>query len=134
MGPPPARETVADEGDWRRPRPSRNSASPTNSTPATPQMGRRKLELLPRSGGSSVTGTPLASPKGDRDPTVRSNPFGAAKPVDVSNREKVVEDRLERDREATKERFTKRDNKSGDDEEKLDEVQSVQDKLGEVMI
>ena len=53
----------------------------TNSTPATPQMGRRKLELLPRSGGSSVTGTPLASPKGDRDPTVRSNPFGAAKYV-----------------------------------------------------
>ncbi|KAF9493386.1 hypothetical protein BDN71DRAFT_1450352 [Pleurotus eryngii] len=192
MGPPPAKEIPTDD-DWRRPRPAgRNSASPTNSTPATPQMGRRKLELLPRSGGSSVSPTPLASPKGDRDgstPIPRSNPFGTARPVDVSNREKAVEERLEKDRESTKERLSmsrtssrqaserppttsrtsiprpasprsgpnkpptvaagvrptfsfaaiaKRDGsvKADDDneEEKLDQVQSVQDKLGEVVI
>ncbi|KAJ7052489.1 hypothetical protein C8F01DRAFT_567530 [Mycena amicta] len=49
MPPPP----VVEEGDWRtnRPKPvSRDSVSPNSSTPPTPQLSRRKLELLPRSG------------------------------------------------------------------------------------
>lgn len=112
MGPP---KDIPDESDWRssRPRPpiGRNNSSPTNSTPPTPQMGRRKLELLPKSGTASGTSSPLSSPKIGPTPTVsasstRSNPFGSAKPVDVSTREKEVAERLERERETTKERMT----------------------------
>lgn len=57
-----------------------------NSTPPTPQLGgRRKLELLPRTGSVSGTTSPLASPKLGPTPTssssnaARSNPFGAAR-------------------------------------------------------
>lgn len=99
--PPYRREPIKDESasDWRsvmRPtRPESTDKSPSTSTPPTPQLGRRKLELAPRSasGGNSTTETPLASPK------MRSNPFGAAKPVDVSARENEVAERLQKDRE-----------------------------------
>jgi len=79
-------------------RPTRSDSqdkSPSTSTPPTPQLGRRKLELAPRStsGGNSAAESPLASPK------MRSNPFGAAKPVDVSARENEVAERLQKDRE-----------------------------------
>jgi len=99
---PPPRE---DEGAWRSARPARTFSagpgSPNDSTPPTPQMGRRKLELLPRSGQVSSAPSPLASPKlGGSQPTSRSNPFGAAKPIDVTQREKEVEERIARDREA----------------------------------
>ncbi|KAF8896494.1 hypothetical protein BD779DRAFT_1496180 [Infundibulicybe gibba] len=111
MGPP--RDSPADEGDWRtsaRPRPTtRNSTSPSSSTPPTPQMGRKKLELLPRVGGASASPSPLSSPKMGPSPSVsgsRSNPFGAARPVDVTSREKEVTERLEKDREVTKERLS----------------------------
>ncbi|PBK75482.1 putative citrate synthase [Armillaria solidipes] len=108
MGPP--REPVGDDFDWRKSKPlSRNSTSPTNSTPPTPQM-RRKLELLPRSGSASGTPSPLSSPKIGPTSSVsassRSNPFGAAKPVDVSGREQEVIERLEKDREHNRERLT----------------------------
>ncbi|KAI0636185.1 hypothetical protein C8Q77DRAFT_1102013 [Trametes polyzona] len=100
--PPPS---VADESDWRRPRTiSRNSTSPNNSTPPTPQMGRRKLELLPRSSSSttSATPSPLASPNPSN--TSRSNPFGAARPVDVTAREAAVEQKIEKEREEVREK------------------------------
>ncbi len=52
----------------------------TGSVPSTPQMGRRKLDLLPRSGAPSVQPSPLSSPKSASHNTVpRSSPFGAAK-------------------------------------------------------
>jgi hypothetical protein len=54
----------------------------TTSTPPTPQMGRRKLELLPRSGPSAAP-SPLSSPRmapaSSGTNTPRSNPFGDAK-------------------------------------------------------
>ncbi|KAG7451010.1 uncharacterized protein BT62DRAFT_941657 [Guyanagaster necrorhizus] len=108
MGPP--REPVGDDFDWRKPRSQgRSSTSPTNSTPPTPQM-RRKLELLPRSGSASGTPSPLSSPKigptSSVSSSTRSNPFGAAKPVDVSGREQEVIERLEKDREHNRERLT----------------------------
>ncbi|KAH9902549.1 hypothetical protein C8Q73DRAFT_670783 [Cubamyces lactineus] len=104
MGPPPP-AGVADEGDWRRPRTlSRNSTSPSSSTPPTPQMGRRKLELLPRSSSStSATPSPLASPNPSATSS-RSNPFGAAKPVDVTARENEVLQKIEREREEVREK------------------------------
>uniref|UniRef100_A0A0W0FKE3 Putative citrate synthase n=1 Tax=Moniliophthora roreri TaxID=221103 RepID=A0A0W0FKE3_MONRR len=110
MGPPRDREppsAAAEDNDWRAPRRaanSRDSTSPNSSTPPTPQMGRRKLELLPRSGSVSNTPSPLSSPKIGPTPSAstsstRSNPFGAAKPVDVTSREKEVSERLDKDRE-----------------------------------
>ncbi|KAI0714400.1 hypothetical protein C8T65DRAFT_148566 [Cerioporus squamosus] len=103
MGPPPA---VAEESDWRRPRTtSRNSTSPNSSTPPTPQMGRRKLELLPRSSGTSAAPSPLASPNPSTAGT-RSNPFGAAKPVDVSAREAEATQKIEKEREEVREKVS----------------------------
>ncbi|TFK40088.1 hypothetical protein BDQ12DRAFT_680318 [Crucibulum laeve] len=112
MGPP--KESVNEESDWRssaRPRPiARTSISPNSSTPPTPQLNRRKLELLPRSGNASASPSPLSSPKIGPTPPVsnpsRSNPFGAAKPVDVTTREKEVAERLEKDREANKDKLS----------------------------
>jgi len=80
----------------RHPRGEASDRSPSSSTPPTPQLGgRKKLELAPRSasGGNSAVESPLASPK------MRSNPFGAARPVDVSARENEVAERLAKDRE-----------------------------------
>jgi hypothetical protein len=52
----------------------------TSSTPPTPQLTRRKLELLPRSGNTSATPSPLASPKmAQSTPASRPSPFGAAR-------------------------------------------------------
>ncbi|KAG7089674.1 hypothetical protein E1B28_011334 [Marasmius oreades] len=106
MGPPKDPASAADEGsDWRSARkPARDSTSPSTSTPPTPQMGRRKLELLPRSGSGSNVVSPLSSPKIGPSPTAsggsnRANPFGAAKPVDVTSREREVSERLDKDRE-----------------------------------
>ncbi|KAF8581062.1 RNA-binding domain-containing protein [Ramaria rubella] len=109
-GPPSGAATpVPDEGDWRtRGKPAFGSQrqnsferSPTNSTPPTPQLARKKLELLPRSGTGSTVTTPLSSPSPNSafPPSTRANPFGAAKPVDVSAREKEVEERISKERD-----------------------------------
>jgi len=105
-----------DEGDWRsaRPKPiSRDSVSPNSSTPPTPQLNRRKLELLPRSGNASSAPSPLSSPKMGPTPpasggggAARSSPFGAARPVDVTTREKEVTEKVEKEREIIKEKLT----------------------------
>ncbi|KAJ7039493.1 hypothetical protein C8F04DRAFT_1085469 [Mycena alexandri] len=107
--PPPKEE----ESDWRssRPKPvSRDSVSPNASTPPTPQLNRRKLELLPRSGAASAAPSPLSSPKIGPTPPAsaapRSSPFGAARPVDVTSKEKEVTERVEKDRDAIKEKLT----------------------------
>ncbi|KAJ3734174.1 hypothetical protein DFJ43DRAFT_147979 [Lentinula guzmanii] len=110
MGPP--RDPVPEESDWRsssRPRPVRDNTSPTGSTPPTPQMGRRKLELLPRSGSASNVPSPLSSPKiGPTPPTSgnRSNPFGAARPVDVTAKELEIAQKVERERELNRDRIS----------------------------
>ncbi|TBU53087.1 hypothetical protein BD310DRAFT_830918, partial [Dichomitus squalens] len=94
--------SVQEESDWRRPRTiSRNSTSPNSSTPPTPQLGRRKLELLPRSSASTAP-SPLASPNPSTGP--RSNPFGAARPVDVSAREAEAQQKIEKEREEVREK------------------------------
>ncbi|KAF8802416.1 hypothetical protein BYT27DRAFT_7196601 [Phlegmacium glaucopus] len=109
MGPP-----KDDESDWRstartQKTSARNNISPSSSTPSTPQLARKKLELLPRSGNASTSPSPLSSPKMGPSPPAtinsRGNPFGGARPVDVSSREKEVADRLERDREANLEKI-----------------------------
>lgn len=87
----------ADEGDWR----SRTRPSPSGSNPSTPPMGRKKLELLPRSDNVSASPSPLSSPEMGVAPVVssRSNPFGGARPVDVTGKEKEISQRVDKDRD-----------------------------------
>ncbi|KAG5723855.1 putative RNA-binding protein sce3 [Termitomyces sp. T112] len=104
MGPP--KDSHADEVDWRA---RKSSISPASSTPPTPQLSRRKLELLPRSGTPSAAQSPLSSPKMGPTPTssnARASPFGAARPVDVANKDKEITERLEKERETVKERVS----------------------------
>lgn len=66
-------------------------------------MGRRKLELLPRTSSQSAATSPIGSPKAastSNGPAAKSNPFGAAKPVDASARDREIEERLGRERES----------------------------------
>lgn len=96
--------SVGEDSDWRRSRPGNATASLTGSTPPTPQLARRKLELLPRSENPSASSSPLSSPKLSAStaaqPT-RGNPFGTARPVDVTSKERQVSERLEKDRDVT---------------------------------
>ncbi|KAH8825121.1 hypothetical protein DL96DRAFT_1612005 [Flagelloscypha sp. PMI_526] len=83
-----------DEGDWRSAnRPPRSTGSPTGSVSPTPPLARRKLELLPRSNANSVPSSPVSSPR--FPPTAKANPFGAAKAIDASAREKEIEDKMQ---------------------------------------
>lgn len=95
MGPPPP---VVDEGPWRR-KPAAGSTSPSNSLPPTPQLARRKLELLPRSTSGSSQATPLSSPQSANFSSSKPNPFGAARPVDVSAREAAAMEKIEKEKE-----------------------------------
>ncbi|KAH8117726.1 hypothetical protein DFH11DRAFT_1723761 [Phellopilus nigrolimitatus] len=106
MGPP--QTTVGEENNWRGGRPGRTSTSPTSSVPPTPQLARRKLDLLPRSTSGSSQPTPLSSPKsaGFTPSTTKSNPFGAAKPVDVTAREAAAAEKIEKERDEVKGRVT----------------------------
>ncbi|KIJ66794.1 hypothetical protein HYDPIDRAFT_174153 [Hydnomerulius pinastri MD-312] len=101
-----AAKDAPDEGDWRSARPrAPGGTSPSSSTPPTPQVSRRKLELLPRSSTNSTTPTPLSSPKLASNPGApKASPFGAAKPVDVTSKEREIAVRIEKEREIAKER------------------------------
>ncbi|KAG6369391.1 hypothetical protein JVT61DRAFT_14923 [Boletus reticuloceps] len=85
-----------DDGDWRA-RKALGGTSPSDSTPPTPQIGRKRLELLPRSSTGSTGSTnpsPLSSPKLAPN-APKPNPFGAAKPVDISTKEREITARME---------------------------------------
>ncbi|KAG8908494.1 hypothetical protein FRB99_005852 [Tulasnella sp. 403] len=100
------RGSEEDPGDWRSPRKQAPAngrhgsfdRSTSESVPSTPNMGRRKLELLPRTSSQSTATSPVGSPKSST-PAARANPFGSAKPVDApAAREKEIEDKLARER------------------------------------
>ncbi|CAE7199502.1 unnamed protein product [Rhizoctonia solani] len=103
-----------DTGDWRSQmrglnarQASTDEKSPTSSQPQTPQGGRRQLNLLPRSAGGSNVASPLSSPRLANSTAPKASPFGAARPVDVSNREREVSEKLEKERDSrTKEKPT----------------------------
>ncbi|ELU40470.1 hypothetical protein AG1IA_05509 [Rhizoctonia solani AG-1 IA] len=78
---------------------STDEKSPTNSQPQTPQGARRQLNLLPRSSTGSNAPSPLSSPRMANSTAPKASPFGAA-PVDVSNREREVSEKLEKERES----------------------------------
>ncbi|KAH0833155.1 hypothetical protein J3R83DRAFT_12181 [Lanmaoa asiatica] len=102
-----ARDTP-DEGDWRT-RKTPGGTSPSSSTPPTPQISRKKLELLPRSSTGSTSPSPLSSPKLASN-APRPNPFGAAKPVDISTKEREVTARLELTRDRVPQHSVSRTN------------------------
>lgn len=100
-----------DSGDWRSQmrgstarQGSTDEKSPTNSQPQTPQGGRRQLNLLPRSATGSNAASPLSSPRMANSTAPKASPFGAARPVDVSNREREVSEKLEKEREKLKDK------------------------------
>lgn len=97
---------VPDSGDWRSQmkspavRQGSTDKSPTTSQPTTPQGNRKRLELLPRSQTGSNVASPLSSPRMNAAPAAKPNPFGAAKPIDVSAKDREIDEKLERERES----------------------------------
>ncbi|OAW00209.1 hypothetical protein PTTG_01541 [Puccinia triticina 1-1 BBBD Race 1] len=85
--------TPADSvSNWRRAKPVEPEASP--KVPPTAPPTRRKLELSARTVTSSDgTLTPPASLA-----TNKPSPFGAAKPIDTTEREKAIQEKLDRER------------------------------------
>jgi len=86
-------DSAPDEGDWRARR-APGGTSPSGSTPPTPQISRKKLELLPRTSTGSTSPSPLSSPKLASN-APRPSPFGSAKPVDNTAKEREISTRLE---------------------------------------
>ncbi|KAG8745130.1 hypothetical protein FRC10_008741 [Ceratobasidium sp. 414] len=96
-----------DMGDWRSQmkspvlRQGSLDKSPTSSQPTTPQGNRKRLELLPRSTTGSNVPSPLSSPRMNATPSVaKANPFGAARPIDVSAKDREIAEKIEKEREA----------------------------------
>ncbi|KAG9016498.1 hypothetical protein FRB95_003820 [Tulasnella sp. JGI-2019a] len=91
-----------------------NERSPTGSVPSTPNMGRRKLDLLPRTANQSNATSPVGSPKAATPTAIlaRANPFGDAKPVDAASREKEIEEKYAKEKEAA--RLRERESKSNE--------------------
>ncbi|KAH9457108.1 hypothetical protein Pst134EA_021004 [Puccinia striiformis f. sp. tritici] len=86
--------TAADSvSNWRRAKPE-HEASPT--APPTAPPTRRKLELSAR----TVTSTDgaLTPPTSVSAVTNKPSPFGAAKPIDSAERDKAIQEKLDRER------------------------------------
>lgn len=83
--------------NWRSARPTPPAGPSADSPAVTPPSApaeRKKLDLKPRSAAPAEGAeTPGASS------TNKSNPFGGAKPVDVMERERQIEERLQAQRE-----------------------------------
>jgi len=116
--PPQHESSVADTNEWRSSKPLAPLRSPENrnspviktsltdletSPPASPSIGsppvaqRKKLTLLPRSEHpQEPTPTPQAAV--EETHSTRSNPFGAARPVDTDSALKKLEEKLAREK------------------------------------
>jgi hypothetical protein len=112
----PSRESPADAGEWRTARPqppvtkadgaiftylqlltcSVDTPPPTSASLGSPALHRKKLTLLPR---SEHPQEPLPSPSAPEEPKSKSNPFGAARPVDTDSALKKVEEKLAKEKE-----------------------------------
>ncbi|KAF8594828.1 hypothetical protein BDV93DRAFT_529064 [Ceratobasidium sp. AG-I] len=105
-GPPAGAGGPPDAGDWRSQmkspavRQGSMDKSPTSSQPQTPQANRKRLDLLPRSTAGSNVPSPLSSPRMAAASGSKSNPFGAARPIDVSAKEREIAEKLEKERES----------------------------------
>ena len=117
----PSRESPAETGDWRSSKPTAPLSRPESAvtfnirltecldTPpavlpaqaSSPVMQRRKLNLLPRSEHAPENTSPTDENRS------KSNPFGAARPVDTDSAIKKVEEKLAKEREQKEEQATK---------------------------
>ena len=111
----PSRESLADTAEWRSSKsmPSivlsdgsisscimtiniADTPPPASPSLGSPVMQRRKLALLPR---SEHPQEPTPVPVSIDEVKPKSNPFGAAKPVDTDNVLKKVEEKLAKEKE-----------------------------------
>ena len=112
----PSQESPADTGEWRTSRPqppvtktdggiftylrlltpSVDTPPPTSPSLGSPALHRKKLTLLPR---SEHPQEPVPSPSAPEEPKSKSNPFGAARPVDTDSALKKVEEKLAKEKE-----------------------------------
>jgi len=99
----PSQESPADTGEWRTARPQPpvtktdgDTPPPTSPSLGSPALHRKKLTLLPR---SEHPQEPVSSPSAPEEPKSKSNPFGAARPVDTDSALKKVEEKLAKDKE-----------------------------------
>lgn len=91
---------------WRS---SRRPSEQDTSSPGTEPAQRKKLDLKPR---SQVADTANASSAGDASSTSKSNPFGGAKPVDATERQRQIEEKMLQREKERKEEEKKRKDKS----------------------
>ncbi|CAO1625478.1 unnamed protein product [Sympodiomycopsis kandeliae] len=88
--------------NWRSARGNKGATSPLSGhaqaagAPA-PAMERKKLDLKPRSTSSSDK--PAGSTSESSPSSSKASPFGNARPVDQSSRQKAIEERLEKERQ-----------------------------------
>ncbi|CAH7676445.1 hypothetical protein PPACK8108_LOCUS11581 [Phakopsora pachyrhizi] len=86
--------TAADSvSNWRSERPNPPPPTSDREPPAAPPT-RRKLELTARTIPADGILTPPQSVT-----SIKPSPFGSAKPVDSTEREKAIEEKLDRERE-----------------------------------
>lgn len=118
-----AAPTSAGDGadTWRSARrpsangPASNGASKSAEATAAEPAQRKKLELKPRStpvGGDAPT-DPASTDKGN-------NPFGNARPVDASERQREIEEKMAQREQERKEEDRKRREKQKAEREKMD--------------
>ena len=79
------------------------TSPPASVSLASPVLHRKKLTLLPR---SEHPQEPIPSPSIPEETKTKSNPFGAAKPVDTDSALKKVEEKLAKEREHKEEIIT----------------------------
>lgn len=89
------RHNDLDFSSWR------SNRAPADN--ATPPMERRKLDLKPRSA------TPLPSEPSPSSSSGRSNPFGAAKPVDMNERQRQIDEKIREQNNKRREELRKED-------------------------
>ncbi|GAA5916995.1 hypothetical protein JCM5296_004038 [Sporobolomyces johnsonii] len=98
----------ADEGPWTRsgplpPAPGQQerrgfgSGFGARTSPSEPPA-RRPLQLSARTPSSSTPGSPSPEPTSTASPSSKASPFGAAKPIDTTAKEREVEEKLAKQR------------------------------------
>ncbi|KAF8899867.1 hypothetical protein CPB84DRAFT_1847436 [Gymnopilus junonius] len=91
IGPP--KESPADEGDWRSSARCSKTRLPEQHFPSTPPTPQLAPPFVAKNGAFSTFYN-------------ESNPFGGARPVDVTSRDREVAERIERERETSQGKFT----------------------------
>lgn len=91
-----------------------------SSTTAGPPAERKKLDLKPRSTPSGDASTAAEALKSPEASSGKANPFGAARPIDQSEREREIEKRMaQREKERKEEERVRREKSKADKDQAL---------------